>query len=499
MMLTRFLTRAYSLRLALILQVLVPLALLMAAATWVGMKTLESSLEERLEEDVQLIARAIRLPVSHSLEREEDEAVRQALESVFTIGRVYGAYVYDRAGEQVAAVGAVKPSVAERRRLRTLAEEGRDTGEYEWIEGRQVYSYFIPLLDSGGRISGLLQVTRRQSDFADYVGGIQRQAGLAALLTTLVIGGLVLIGHRAAIGRHMAQLTHSMAQVEAGNRGHRATEQGPRELRQVSGAYNQMLDSIQKAQQELLERQRREAELEQALAQSKRLAALGRLSAGVAHELGTPLSVIDGQSQRGLRDADLPPRAAKAFRRIRSEVDRMSQILQQLLDFGRPVNGERRLLALRDLVQRVTHIQMESERARGARIDLVPPPEDGLTVRGHPVRLEQALTNLTQNALHAAPGGYVRISWGRFEDQVAVWVEDDGPGVPEELRARLFEPFFTTKTVGEGTGLGLAVVHGIAQEHGGKVELLGDSDLGGACFRLSLPAVEGSHSEKGDS
>ncbi|ABI56725.1 ATP-binding protein [Alkalilimnicola ehrlichii MLHE-1] len=499
MTLTRFVRRAYSLRLALILQVLVPLALLLAAATWVGMKALESSLEERLEEDVQLIARAIRLPVSHSLEREEEEAVRQALESVFTIGRVYGAYVYDRRGEQVAAVGAVKPSAAERNRLQALAEEGRDTGEYELIEGRQVYSYFIPLVDTGGRISGLLQVTRRQSDFADYVSGIQRQAGLAALLTTLIIGALVLVGHRTAIGRHMAQLSHSMAQVEAGNRGHRAREQGPRELRQLSGAYNQMLDSIQRAEQELLERQRREAELERALASSKRLAALGRLSAGVAHELGTPLSVIDGQSQRGLRDPDLSPPASKAFRRIRSEVDRMSQIVQQLLDFGRPSNGEWRMLTVRDLVQRVAHTQMESDRARGARIDWVPPAEDGLMVRGHPMRLEQALTNLVQNAIHAANGGCVRIRWGRVGDRVALWVEDDGPGVPEGDRARLFEPFFTTKPVGEGTGLGLAVVHGIAQEHGGDVRLLPDSELGGACFRLSLPAADEQQKDEGSS
>jgi len=479
--------RVYSLRLALIVQVLVPLALLTAAATWIGVKALESSLEERLEEDVQLIARAIRLPVSHSLEEGEDEAVRQALESVFTIGRVYGAYVYDRDGEQVAAVGAVKPSLAERERLQGLAEEGRDTGEYELIKGQQVYSYFVPLLDTGGRISGLLQVTRRESDFADYVGEIQRQVVLGALLTTLIVSGLVLVGHRAAIGRHVSRLAESMSQVGRGDRQHRAREDGPRELRQLSWTFNEMLDSVQTAEQELLERTNREQALERELEHSKRLAALGRLSAGVAHELGTPLSVIDGQSQRGLRDPDLSPRAVKAFRRIRCEVDRMSQIVKQLLDFGRPSNGERRPLLLRDLVLRVVHAQQEAPAARDVHFEVAGSGDPHVKVFGHPIRLEQALGNLLQNAVHAVRSGHVRISWIETGESVALRVEDDGPGVDPEARARLFEPFYTTKPVGEGTGLGLAVVHGIAQEHGGEVRVEESAELGGACFVLQVP------------
>ncbi len=100
--------------------------------------------------------------------------------------------------------------------------------------------------------------------------------------------------------------------------------------------------------------------------------------------------------------------------------------------------------------------------------------------------MERVLVNLLRNALDAASEGRVRLRWRPDDDQVVFWVEDSGPGIDPDVRDRLFEPFFTTKAVGDGTGLGLAVVHSIVEEHGGTVEV-GDSPLGGASFRVTLP------------
>ena len=473
-----------SLRWVLIAQVLLPLLAAMLAFTAIGLYTLESTLEKRLQEDVELVARAVRLPVSDSLERGQEDDVRQALESVFRIGRVYGAYVYDVDGELVAAVGAVDPT-PRTREVAEMAAEGERRGTYEEMRGEEVYSYFVPLADSGGRISGLLQVTRRGSDFQQLVSGLRWQAAMVIALGGVVMSLLVLVGHRRAIGRHFEQLIDSMARVEGGDRRHRAPEEGPREIRRLTGALNTMLDSMDRAERELASGREAQARLEEELRQAEKLAAIGRLASGVAHELGTPLSVIDGKAQRALRKAGQDGREGRTLAEIRAEVARMEHIVRQLLEFGRARNRNLRETRLGVLVEAAAGALQPMFAEHGATLDLRPPEPDPV-FRADPVRLEQVLVNLFRNAIQAG-ASHLRVVWEVDDSQGIVFrVHDDGPGVAREDRPRLFEPFFTTKGVGEGTGLGLAVVHGIIHEHGGAIELT-DSDLGGACFVITLP------------
>ena len=101
-------------------------------------------------------------------------------------------------------------------------------------------------------------------------------------------------------------------------------------------------------------------------------------------------------------------------------------------------------------------------------------------------RLEEAVGNIVRNAVQAAPGGHVRVAWRRSEAGAELLVEDDGQGVPDEARDRIFDPFFTTKDSGQGTGLGLAVVHGVVEDHAGRIDVE-RSTLGGARFKVHLP------------
>jgi signal transduction histidine kinase len=138
--------------------------------------------------------------------------------------------------------------------------------------------------------------------------------------------------------------------------------------------------------------------------------------------------------------------------------------------------------------------QIEPERDR-AGVTL-PGPDIGpeLKLHGDRLRLEQALVNLLRNAIQAAPGGRVRLGASAAGGRVHLTVEDDGPGVDAATRQRLFEPFFTTKPSGHGTGLGLAVVEAVVDEHGGRVTVE-SSELGGALFRLSFPEPPGEQTQ----
>ena len=136
-----------SLRSVLIINVIAPLLIAMTGAAYIGLNMLEHIAEERMQEDIQLVARAIRLPVSYSLEKERFGSLSQTLQSVFHIGRVYGAYVFDAEGNRIASVGAVEPDIHQNDLL-NVTKDGERTGQYEKIQGLRVYSYFVPLFDT---------------------------------------------------------------------------------------------------------------------------------------------------------------------------------------------------------------------------------------------------------------------------------------------------------------------------------------------------------------
>ncbi|MFP3981553.1 MAG: ATP-binding protein [Desulfobacterales bacterium] len=476
-----------SLRAVLITNVIVPLLFAMAVATWFGFRTVEHVVESRLQEDIQLAARAIRLPVSDSLEKNRFGSVTQALQSVFHIGRVYGAYVYDKQGRRVAAVGAVEPE-QQQQGLRDVLEGGKRKGQYEKIEGRRVYSYFVPLFDSSGKTNGMLQITRKKSDIQEYIQTLRIRVIAILVASGLFMSGLVLFGFYRAAGRHFTELVQSMTRVQAGERSHRAPHHGPKEIAALAGALNSMLDSVDRSEKEVEERRRSQQELENKLRQSEKMAAIGQLAGGIAHELGGPLSLIDGKAQRVLRDPDISPNRESSLQDIRGQVGRMNDLVRQLLDFGKGAMREKRWFRADRLAgSAVLAIQKES----GASVEFVTRgPEPGPFVYADPLRFEQALINLLRNAAQTGKATRVAICWELAATREVIFkVEDNGPGIADEAKPRIFEPFFTTGKNGRNTGLGLSVVHGIVQEHNGSIRVF-DSELGGAGFEIVLPPQE---------
>lgn len=234
-----------------------------------------------------------------------------------------------------------------------------------------------------------------------------------------------------------------------------------------------------------------ELRLRDQLVHSERLSAVGELVAGVAHEINNPLQTIVGCVELLQEDGSATEEQLHDFAIVRREAARAGQIVRNLLAFIRRGSPERGSADLNQIVRATAELREYHlvQRNISLEVDLAPGPLNLLANRDE---IQQVVLNLVLNAEQAITGaggsGTIRLRTRTDGRSHVLEVEDDGPGVSEELRGRIFEPFFTTKDVGEGTGLGLSISHGIARSHGGALELVDEGR--GACFRLTLPAHE---------
>jgi PAS domain S-box-containing protein len=227
------------------------------------------------------------------------------------------------------------------------------------------------------------------------------------------------------------------------------------------------------------------------MAQHARLETIGRMVSGVAHELNNPLTAILAFGQDLLGQARTPA-DTEALNTIVQQSQRCRMIVQDLLTFARNKRDDRQTIDPGDLIRRVQPALQRQAESQGVRLEvLIGEDLPGLEV--NPSALEQVLTNLAVNAFQAVgTDGQVTISAQLQKDRLALIVEDDGPGVPDEVLPRLFEPFFTTKATGKGTGLGLSVSHAIIEQHGGSLRAENRSGPGirGARFTVLLPFMD---------
>jgi len=255
------------------------------------------------------------------------------------------------------------------------------------------------------------------------------------------------------------------------------------ESRQQAARYRRLAEELAAANRQL-------AAAQEEARRSERLAALGQLSAGLAHELRNPLGVIKGSAETLSRKlADANPLAAELANYISAEVNHLNTIVSRFLDFARPSRLALRLEQIPPLIERGIKAaqerwpqsKVEVERQYAAQLPSIPVDTE---------LCEQMFTNLILNAYQAMPeGGKLRVAAMAADCDgrrgVQIEIEDTGPGIPAEIRGQIFNPFFSTKK--EGVGLGLSIVSKIVDDHRGWIRLVSDPGKG-ACFRLFLPA-----------
>lgn len=414
----------------------------------------------------------------------------------------------DRLTLPASASPAIRAAVADvRRTLRRTVDQLRraPTGELTIVQRRQLIDQLDDAFAVVARLSGemrraladLQTATRRQ---------LQQTATTIALLAALIVAGAILIGfwqHRSVMGP-IARLSRGVGRIASGRFDQRLSESGHDELARLAADFNAMTERLESLYRDL---EQKVADTSRELVRAERLASVGHLAAGVAHEINNPLGIIAGHAELALRridrqaaaDAKGEPGPDQALRQtlqvVCDEAFRCKQITEKLLSLSRGGSDVRQPVSLGRIAAEVASLVADLPRYRSKRVEVDVEDEPAMTVNGSEAELKQVVLNLTLNALEAVDddGGRVRLRGQRVRSdqgpRVQLQVTDNGRGMTAATLARVFEPFYTERRgVGEpGTGLGLSISHAIVADHEGRLTAASQGPGRGATFTIDLP------------
>lgn len=340
---------------------------------------------------------------------------------------------------------------------------------------------YEPIRDVDKNIVGILYVGLLEEKYVD----LKKQTlwiflgiALAGMTLALVIAYLL----SSKILRPIRRLVDASHALAKGDLSHKVTVQSTDEIGELCETFNMMAESLDERDRQLREYMHKK------LSQSEKLASLGRLAAGVAHEINNPLTGVLTYSHLLLRKAPEGHPDKEDLEVVVRETTRCRQIVKELLDFARETKSVRKPTDLNKVIRDTTSLVENQISFQNVQIreELDPNlPEVPIDAN----EIQQVFTNLTLNAAEAmSDGGTITITTGIDGDKefVKAEVSDTGTGIPEENLSKIFDPFFTTKEAGAGTGLGLAITYGIVQRHEGTIEVR--SELGkGTTFIIRLP------------
>lgn len=483
-----------STRLILLLMVLVGAA--MAAGGYYSLKLRRQVLESALHNEVRAHAVTLQLMLEDDYRAGRDRDAQQFINRLSQNIRIYSVILYDEKGRLTMLSD---PLVAEEIRFPPEVQQVLKTGEtaelVRRIGEREVFSVIMPVQIRKAQ-RGAFEITQPRSLIrADYARA-RRDIALLTLTLFAVISLGVLVVMRANLARPIKELLTGAAALGEGDLNYRVIVPGRwNEFSRLASEFNRMADRLGEQRQAIVQAAEERLTLEQQLLLAERLASVGRLAAGVAHEMGAPLNVIKGRIEQLRERPDTPrEKVERNLAIINHQADVIARIVRELLNLGRPFNIHHEPVELPLLVQDVFEL-IEADAAKsGVRLESV--GRNPTQVLGDKELLHQVLMNICLNSVQAMKtGGSLRVEIPAQETVrdgrtlAALRISDTGPGIAPEHLNRVFDPFFTTKEVGEGIGMGLSVSRRIVEEHGGFIEAANHSE-GGAVFTVWLPKTE---------
>jgi signal transduction histidine kinase len=404
----------------------------------------------------------------------------------------------------------------------------REVGEERWLE------VVVPLY-SGNKVIGGIRVVSSLDEAQSYLSKKRDRTLILTLSSIVVILITVTLLFRNLVGNPIQKLVAAMSRAEKGDLEAEAHLGRNDELGEMGRHFNRMLKTIREAHEQNIqllsqvnrfneeltgrveaatsELARRNEELillnealfesHRQLGQSEKMAALGEVTATMAHQIGTPLNSISGYLQLMLQEGTLTSTDRNRLKIIESQLDRLTDSVKNLLSSTRQPKLLFKPLEVNDILVELIHLSKPWLHTRNVKL-LSALSSDLPPVLGDAARLQTLFLNLISNALDAMPdGGELTIKThtvssispsgnGRW---VEISISDTGVGIPGESRKRIFDPFFTTKKAGEGTGLGLAICEKIIKEHSGRLNV--ESEVGkGSTFSIQVPALRGNENDE---
>jgi len=480
------------------------LALTLGVYVLIDLRTSATERRDALEQSTVELARTLRA----SLETRDVEAVMKgASEMSAELTRAAGSSTVTLLPK---ALLASPPTAAERARherlrniveLRLAAVEGHDDDSFVYMLPVTRASLSAP---DGVAVAGAIEVRRstRPVDRAQ-AADIRRTLLLLAVIIGFTVLAIALLT-RTVISRPITKLIAGIDDVAKGDLSHVVLAERDDEIGTLAARFTEMTGSLRESRAETEQQNRARLGLEQRLSQTEKLATIGQIAAEIAHEVGTPLNVIAGRARALGKKAGDTVAIEKNAHIIAEQTDRITRIIQRLLDFTRRTIGTTEVTDVNINEVALTTMDFLENKFAGAGIKTTLDRAEGLPpVRGEADRLQQVLLNLLLNAIQAMPqGGRLRVTTSEVsrrrpgleraprQKYVVVEVADTGVGIPAEKRDKIFEPFYTSRDGEGGTGLGLAVCHGIVKEHDGWIDI-DDPDRGpGTIFHVFLPVAE---------
>lgn len=461
---------------------------------YLSLKRTRANLLEDLRREVAAICRTLRVALERAGDDAPERYFTQLAPGISGFENILGVVFYDREARVAAMSVSLKdrrlPAVDVHRVIRT-----RTSVEGLFREGAaQRYYRVEPISSSTGEGIGAFLILEDFPFFTREFRGRMLQTILTILVLLVVLAVIVSAVIRQSITLPLRTVMHQIEAIGQGQFDHRFHLTRRDEIGRLAQEFDRMCARLEAAQNKLVAESEEKLRLERALHHSEKLAALGQLASRLAHEIGTPLNVIQGRAEQLLRRGTLAEKERAFISVIVAQIDRISGFIRQLLMLARRPEPQRRLIQLNDVVRRVWEVIGDRGNALGVEVALdlaadLPP------VLGDPDQLQQVLLNLSVNALQAmgATGGRIALSTRAVQngnqgsgEVVEAVVTDTGPGIQQADLPHLFEPFFTTKGTKGGSGLGLAISREIVLSHQGEIRV--ESAPGqGSCFIVSLP------------
>lgn len=472
----------------LVLLLTLAVAAAMLIASFLILRQREAALETALRDELRAHAVTLQIALEESYQNGREAEAQRLIDRLRVNSRIYSVLLFDSSGN-LRSVSQSETAADFRQppELARVLETGETIEFVRVLEDRRFLSIILPL-EQTPQTRGAVEIVKPLALIEDDMA----RARINWLSTTLLLLASILlviyVVLRRSLSRPIQDLLSGARALGGGDLSHRVVVPPTGdEVAQLAAEFNRMADNLAEQRRAAEIEAENRLNLEKELRHSERLASIGRLAAGIAHELGAPLNVIDARAEQLIEREDAPrEKRVKNLTIIRTQSARIARIVRQLLNLAHPYKLRFEPLAVRDIVKSA----LESFGIAGdLEIEFV--SGEDLKISGDADFLRQVFVNIFRNAAQAMSGkGRLRIEIERARRDgasfVAVRASDTGAGISPEHIENIFDPFFTTKDIGEGTGLGLAVSRRIVEEHGGTIEAANNAD-GGASFTVYLP------------